>query len=367
MDAALIPDVPDDIKGVRIGSCYDAFTRKIMDAAWAILPSSATSDDVVFIKGRGDLFIRANASAASNASASVFSLDTKASGGYDSAAVGVNASLEFNMQTATASSHHEENLNIYCSYAFTGQRQELRKMDADELIKIMTPTFHAKYDAVIKASTLKDYLKAYLEFAEAFGQGCVTRVFLTAGSAFRLTLQRTDDASATRQKYGGSASFSAHYGGGYGGASVAVAWAKDQQYADSKTTLEMVLDNVPEDTPTAEWVNAQLNNFQNQTLSSLTQKADLIKPPDASEHGGPPTAPALPHGVPDKSREAGKTKVDPNDKSIDEGLRTALMKKDGFDGSWDDYVKEQKKQYESLSPASVINEAAALGKEQVKQ
>ena len=249
------------------------------------------------------------------------------------------------MQNAQASHHQEENLNVYCSYAFTGQRQELREMDANELIKIMTPTFVDKYNAVIKAATLEKYMKAYLEFVETFGHACVTRVYLTAGSAFRLTLQRTDDASSNRQKYGGAASLSGHYGGGYAGASVAAEWAKDQQTADANTKLEIELDNVPEDTPTADWANNMLSNFSSMTLSALTEKASLIKPPERTEHHV--RAPELPHGVPDKSRSASTPKIDPTDpdSGVGDGLQKEIMKQDGFNGSWDTYVQAQKDLY----------------------
>ena len=54
-DDSLIPAIPDDIAGARIGSCYNQFTRKIMEGEWAILPSSAGEDDVVFIKGVGEV------------------------------------------------------------------------------------------------------------------------------------------------------------------------------------------------------------------------------------------------------------------------------------------------------------------------
>lgn len=366
MADSLIPDIPDDMTGARIGSCYNQFTGKIMEDAWAILPSQAGPDDVIFTQGDAHLVITANATAEANASDSVFSLDTKAGGGYDSPAVGVKASVEFHMQNAQATSHQAENLNVYCSYAFSDPRprQDLRKMDADELMGLMTSSFKDAYTAVIQATTAEQYVEKYFEFVAAFGHGCVTTLFLTAGSAFRLTLQRTDDASSTRQKYGGSASFSGHYGGGFGGASVAADWAKDQKTADANTKLNIELDNVPADTPTADWVSTQLNNFENQTLMTLTEKAGLITPPETMKE---PTAPDPPTGVPDKSTGAGKPVVDPEKAGIDEALQKELMTQDGFDpaqpDAWEKYVQAQKTLYASVNPESVATEAAELGKQ----
>jgi len=355
----LIPSVPDDINGARIGACYNQFTQKLVPQAFAILPSSATADDVIFLHGRGDLTLTANSSSSAAASSTVFRLDTKATGGYDSVAVGVNASVDFHMEAAEASSHKEEDLNVTCYYAFTGQRQELRTMDAHELWSIMTPTFRDKLTAVTKAKDVGSYVDRYLQFVDAFGHGCVTTVHLATGSAFRLTLTRTDDASTLRRKYGGSASLSGHYGGGYGGVSVATDWAHEQQSADASTHVEIVVDNVPEDAPTADWVNGMLSNFTNVAVSALTDKVGLIEPPASVE---PVRAPDLPTGVPDKAKEPAPSNVAADDPGISEELQKQLMKDDGFSGSWDEYLTAQKALLASIGPEAVVAESATLAK-----
>ena len=355
----LIPSVPDDINGARIGACYNQFTQKLIPEAFAILPSSATADDVIFFEGRGELTLTANASSSAAASSTLFRLDTKATGGYDSVAIGVNASVDFHMEAAQASSHKEEDLNVICYYAFTGQRQELRNMDDKELWSIMTPTFRDKVTAVTSAKDIGTYVDKYLEFVEAFGHGCVTTVHLATGSAFQLSLQRTDDASTVRRKYGGSASLSGHYGGGHGGVSVAADWAGEQQNADAATKLEIVVDNVPESAPTSEWVNGMLSNFTSVAVSALSDKVGLIEPPASIE---PLHAPELPTGVPDKVKDLDPSSVKSDDPGISDELQKQLMKDDGFSGSWDEYVKEQKALLATISPEAVVAESAKPAK-----
>ena len=67
----------------------------------------------------------------------------------------------------------------------------------------VAPTFRDKVTAVTSAKDIGTYVDKYLEFVEAFGHGCATTVHLATGSAFQLSLQRTDDASTVRHKYGG--------------------------------------------------------------------------------------------------------------------------------------------------------------------
>jgi hypothetical protein len=140
----------------------------------------------------------------------------------------------------------------------------------------MTPTFHDKLEALAASSTIEEYMECYRDFVNSFGHGCVTTIHLAAGSAFRLTLKRTDDASASLQKYSGSASLSGHYGGVSGSASVATSWAKEQQRTDSKATLEVTMSTVPQNAPTMDWVNSMLSNFNGQAISELANKPNPI-------------------------------------------------------------------------------------------
>jgi hypothetical protein len=352
----LIPSIPDDIMAARIGACYDQFSQKLIPGAYAILPSLAGSDQVVFVSGRGNMTVTANSSSSAAATSTIFQLDTKASGGYDTVAVGVGGSVDFHMEQAKATSHQDENLNVTCYYAFTGQRQLLRKMDADELYSIMTDSFKHKYDEVVNAEA-EEYPAKYQEFVREFGHGCVTAVHLAAGSAFRMTLTRQDNATTTRRKYGGSASLSGHYGGGYAGASVAADWAQDHQTADAQTTLDIQTDSLPQNAPTADWVNNMLNNFVGVTLNALTEKANTIEPPASVE---PVKAPEPPHGVPDKSKSPDKPKADPSDKGVSEALQDQIMKDDDWSGSWDEYKAAQQKLLDSISPTKVVEETNQL-------
>jgi hypothetical protein len=358
-DDSIIPRVPDDINNARIGACYNRFTRKLVPDVLAIVPSKADPDFIQFVPGAGHLLITANSSSYAAASNSIFSLDAQASGGYESPAIGVDVSIEFNMEKAQATSHQDQNLNIFCSYAFTGNRQYLLKKDPDELLGLMEDTFKEKYNAVIQATDPDEYIAKYLDFVEMFGHYCVTAVQLTAASAFRLTIASTEDDSADRQKYGGSASLSAHYGGGYGGASVAVEWAKDQQNATKNATLDCRLDNVPPTAPTADWALNLVSTFASQTLTVLTDKANQIQPPASTK---PVKAPSTPNGVPDKE-SAGKSKVDPTANEITEELKKKIMQDDGFVGDWDGYVEQQKQLLSSITPENVVKEAAAIAED----
>ena len=229
-------------------------------------------------------------------------------------------------------------------------------MDADELYPLMTPTFQRKHDAVATATDADTYMDAYLDFVEWFGHGCVTTVHLAAGSAFRMTMNRTEDAATIRRKYGGSAALSGHYGGGFGGASVAADWAQDQKTANAKTTLDVKVGNLPTDAPTADWVNSMLSNFIGITITELTAKASMIAPPSNFD---PIRAPETPHGVPDQDKHREPVKLDPNDPAVSKSLQDTLMKQDGFEGTWEEYVAAQQSLLDTLSPESVVNETTA--------
>jgi hypothetical protein len=351
-DNFIIPPPPDDIASARIGACFDRLTGKLIPAAFAVDPGKADASHILFSGGVGVLRVMANSGSHEAAQSSIFELDTKAEAGYEGVVVGVNTTLDFNMESSRARTASDENINVTCSYSFLGQKQTLRYGDPIELYNIMTESFQRAYDAVCKAEDAATYLQSYIAFTEHFGHGCVTTLYLTAGSAFRLSLKRTSDASSLAQKYGGSASLSGHYGGGHGGVSVATAWANEQKAASANATLEAEFDNIPTNAPTADWANNMFNTFSGMMLSDFLEKAKVIEPPAKA---GSVAAPALPSGKPE-SKPLPEAKLDPKEEGVSSELQKEFMAKDGFTGSWDEYVAKQKELLDSMSPEAIVRE-----------
>jgi hypothetical protein len=225
-------------------------------------------------------------------------------------------------------------------------------MDAKELYSIMTPTFQRKYDAVVNATTYQEYLDAHAAFTSAFGHGCVTTVYLSAGSAFRLTMNSSDHAEAIGRKYGGSVALSGHYGGGHADASVAADWANDYKTSSKDVSLNVVVQDLPANSPTKDWASNMESSFTGATLSNLTEKAQKIE----STSANPPVAPDRPKGHPKESDIREQAKIDTKDPAVSEAIQTDVMKRDGFSGTWKDYLTHQEKKLATLNPVSVVEE-----------
>lgn len=358
LKASLFPVIPQDIRAARIGACYNIITGRIIEDRYAIDPSKTEPGKVIFVSGDGELFCTANSSSRSAANSSLFRLETEARAGYEGVIGGISVSLDYNMELASAAASQDDSLNCFCSYVFTGQRQTLVKMDPEELYKCMSSEFVKAHDAVINAADPMEYLKNYLSFIDAFGHGCVTTVFLTAGSAFRLTVAYSEASSAIRQKFGGSAALSGHYGGGYGGVSAASDWAKELSTADAKATINVTFRNMPENAPTADWCNQMMTNFLMIGINDLTTKATKIEAPKAM---GEIPRPALPSGTP-AGRTMPKPAIDTKSADVDSKMREALMAQDRFTGTWEEYLEKQKELYKTIKPRSVVEDARNIKK-----
>jgi hypothetical protein len=349
-DDSLIPEVPTDILNARIGACYNQVTRKLIPAVFAITPSLVSGDNVMFINGRGTLSCIANSTSHEAASKSIFQIDTKAEAGYEGGIAGVQGSLDFNMESTQSHTSGSEEVSVICNYSFLGSKQYLMKQDPEDLIKIMSPSFFKAYTAVCQAENLTAYMEAYNNFTKDFGHACVTTVFLTAGSSFKLTLSSCDDAATLSTKYGGSFALNGHYGGGYGGISVATQWAGEQQDANKKAELSVHFENVPSNAPTSDWANNMLTLFSGTLVTDFANKASKIEPASINL---PATAPSL-SGKPEK-RDLPKRNSDKLD--ISSSLQKQFMNEDGFEGSWDEYIAKQKEALDSLLPEKIVEEA----------
>lgn len=359
-----LPDVPGAIKQVRLGYCYDRAHDRLLQA-WVFEPDQLSPTSIQFTSGRADLHVSVNASTHESALETLFRLNTKANAGYDSLTVSARASVEFNMEQAKASNNRDQSLNVICSYLYTGQRIDLNHgLTGAPLLKLTNESFRNAYEAVVTARDAAEYVAAYRNFVKAYGDGCVTTVYLAAGSAFRLTLARTDSAEANSQKYGTSVSVIGSYYGASAGASAASDWAEQRQRADSQAALQADSASVPEDAPTKSWAEGMVEKFTDTALDILTKDREMIKPPQSVS---PLEAPALPSSssydpskqVPEVPVPADRTADDTTD--ITAELRKALMTEDGFkEGDWDKYQAEQELVYKSITASNVAKEAAGL-------
>lgn len=248
------------------------------------------------------------------------------------------------MESAHSDLDTNNALNCYCSYIYKGHKLILQELGPQTLFNYMNEDFQKDLKNLLNARTSTDFLQKYMAFFEAYGFGCVTELYLTSGSAFKMKAKYSGSNSANKAKYGGS--IGVHIP--LAGASVASDFAKEVMKSDSCATLEMYAEQLPSDTPTKAWCEQISNSILSAGLAKLAQQPDLIK----AYTENAPKAPVIPAGEPSKKKlPEGETP------SITEELQKELMKQDHYTGTWKSYLEEQKKAYENLKPDQIVAEA----------
>jgi hypothetical protein len=302
----LLPEIPEEIRAARIGTCYDPITRKLITNKNVINPERLASNAIMMVNGKGELKLRANASAEKNATETFFAVDSKAK-------FGSWGSLGLNMASSSSMANSTSSLNCYCSYVYSGQSLKLMDNGPKALFSYMTEEFQDAYIKLINTAP-DNYLSEYFSFIQKFGYGCVTELFLTSGSAFMMTAKYSDEASAGKSKYGASIGIGTPWGGG----SVAAEYAGSVASADSKAAVELTAVQIPENTPTKEWCANLMSNVIKLGFDKLAKDASIIEPPK----GEGPKAPEIPSGKPsEKKLPEDKPKDD-----ISENIKKQLMK-----------------------------------------
>lgn len=339
----LFPDIPIDIRAARIGTCFNSVTRKLMSKKIAIDPNRLKSGAIEFVSNVGQLKLKMNSDTTKDSESTFFGLDAQAEGG----AFSCSASIGFKTSLASAEASNSQSLNCYCSYVYEGQKMQLIDYGSNELYNYMSDEFQELYSAVITSKNAQEYFANYMKFINTFGYGCITQLYLTSGSAFRMSVKYADNSQANSSKYGASIAVSTPWGGG----SVAAEFAKEVSSASSSASMELLSKQIPEDTPTRDWCNNLINSFAGEAFSKLSQSPDAIAP----YSGDGPTAPELPAGKPSQ-----KVEPDGNELDISDDMKKEIMKDDGFEGTWAEYEQAQKDAYDKLDTSWINSQSQKI-------
>lgn len=336
----LFPDIPTEIRAARIGTCFNSISRKLMEKKIAIDPNRLKNSAVKFVDGKGLLQLKMNSTTNATTEGTFFSLDSKIKADVYSC----TATIGFKASLASQSASNSSDLNCYCSYVYSGQELRLLEVGSKELYNSMTDEFQEAYSAIITSNNVKDYLANYMNFINLFGNGCVTDLYLTSGSAFTINVNYADRAETINRKYGGNFSLSTPWSCS---GSAAAEFAKDVSNTGSIATMDLLFEELPQDTPTKAWCKELMDKVSALGFEKLAQTPNAIQP----YTGKGPEAPEIPEGSPTNKEE-------PSGKGFDiaEDLKSEIMKEDKFTGTWAEYEIAQQIAYEELEAKKIVQE-----------
>lgn len=350
---SLLPNIPNEIREARIGYCFNQITGKLINQP-VIIPSTIGADGIRCNNGDGHMECVANATSSSAAESTFFSTDFEGHVKAGGMGFGVSSSVDFHMESATKSVTVDETLNFYGSYTCNGETMELVWIkNPERLYKCMTEDFRKAYDKVVLSNNANDYFKNYFNFLSLYGHGCVTKLYLTSGSAFRISLNYSSEADSNSQKYGGSVSINVRKGAVSGGAKTTVDWAQDLQSASSNATLTIEEDSWPDTTPTQDWCTSQMHSFEGIALSEFIKAPPAVTEPTNCQF----THATTPANT-DPPEDVVKPEAVPIPEGLDDEIKSQLMKEDGFTGGWDEYIDKQKELYAQFQPKQIVDDVA---------
>lgn len=349
----LLPTIPTALKAIRIGTCLNSMTRTLLPDTQSFDVRKLESESLIPpTSGEASLEIQANASSTAFAEESFFGTASEVKKGL----WGAKVTAGFNMSTASKSADDSFSLNCYVSYIFKGQQIRMtRNRSPETYFQCMTADFQAVYDRIMNADTVEEYIQAYTRFTRLYGDSCVTALYLASGSAARISIEARTTQEARNTKYGASLAINSPTAEG----GAAVEWGKSVAAANREAKMSVEAQTIPEGSPTHDWVLGIAQQYNDKGIAILTEEASAPAPPTGITVKRP-AIPALPKG----DEEPKKPALD-DTKAVEKQLIEQMMCEDGFKGTLEEYLDEQRCLIDSFSVKKVIDETSPLLSEEV--
>lgn len=287
---------PEEIRGARLGSCYNAYQRKL---------KTTEAFDIGKLKEKQ--LIKQNASSAhstftasTSSSASMkndfFALNTEASAGVSMC----KAVVGFNMAKAHAKTENQKHFSAQLMHEHRGATMELKNCRQDTLFECMTKDFRVCYNNIMTATPEKRW-QAIQEFIDLFGHGVITNLQLRSGAYATLKVISEKGAMSQMNRYGTAVGVS------YKAVEIkgAANWANELKNSSIKGKVEASVDVFPSTSPSKAWAYAVQKEALKLSLDQQKQESNFaslapVKTPDL---------PTLPKATPGKA-EKKAAKVD---------------------------------------------------------
>lgn len=338
-------ETPEGIKSVRIGTCFNDMTKKVMSRQ-AFITSKLGRDILDKNEGVGEFKFDASSNSSSSAKDKFFSVSAKF---HENFLFGsVSASFNMDSNTASAQQHHGISANI--SYLFKGQTMFLRDLGPIELYNYMSKDFKDAYNAIMKAEDPSIKFEKYNEFIEAFGHGCVDRLYLTCGSMATISIDQNSTQNASDYNY--AATVSGSWPGG--GASAASKYGSSMKEAISNVKLKIDQVNIPYSTPTKDWVKEVVEKFENLGIDLLASEANFNSLPTNIREAA--TAPDIPEFTKKEGDDDEIPEAVTGASGFSDALKKSIMEGDNHGGDWDSYVENLENEFNDIDPKSVVKQ-----------
>eukprot|EP00751_Fragilariopsis_kerguelensis_P015969 CAMPEP_0170845776 /NCGR_PEP_ID=MMETSP0734-20130129/7768_1 /TAXON_ID=186038 /ORGANISM="Fragilariopsis kerguelensis, Strain L26-C5" /LENGTH=851 /DNA_ID=CAMNT_0011214627 /DNA_START=247 /DNA_END=2802 /DNA_ORIENTATION=+ len=308
---SFIPLIPEDVKSARIGSGFDTVTGKLKSRAEVFhLGKLNRADLLEQIDGSLTTKYHVDQSSSDIQSNSFFGSDTEAKTSFWCVSASVGASMD--KEKAQANSSFSENLVLQSLN--TGGYMLVRGVTSlsDDVYNCTFDAFKDHYDPIMKATTTLEYFAAYENFSKIYGDSCVTKVHLIAGSALQITLRKEGSSQSSNAKYGASASVSTPLGG----VSDAQKWGNGMKKKHAGGTMDCTEVHFPmgkNQPPTFEFIHAEYIKRVGQAIDTLQDKDEFLDPNVVAKDLLDVTAPEIEEVDLDETKEAPE-KALPDDK-----------------------------------------------------
>eukprot|EP00751_Fragilariopsis_kerguelensis_P042493 CAMPEP_0171014554 /NCGR_PEP_ID=MMETSP0736-20130129/25221_1 /TAXON_ID=186038 /ORGANISM="Fragilariopsis kerguelensis, Strain L26-C5" /LENGTH=770 /DNA_ID=CAMNT_0011448851 /DNA_START=33 /DNA_END=2345 /DNA_ORIENTATION=- len=358
---SFLPAIPDEIRKARLGQGFDSLTGKLKDRGEAFRLDRMAKQQLLG-RSRGKLVstYHANLSSSELASNSFSSV----AGQVEGSGWGVTASIGASMATEQSQANSSYSENLVLQSIDSGGSMEFREIGGamtPEIYSTTNSTFQLLYGRIMKAESGREYTLAYNKFSEKFGDSCVTKVRLVAGSAFQMTLKSENSSVSKQAKYGATASISTPFGG----ASAASEWGSGMKEKHSKGTMTCTEVHYPDNAPTYKLIHAEFVKRNNKGFDTLKDDGELENSIPDNDAITPVTAPAIiPYQGPDEEVEVPKQELS-NDKikEADDEKDQALAIEDGHEGTLEEYRKDKRKEINDLNDNTTKNGASHVTNE----
>jgi len=196
---------------------------------------------------------------------------------------------------------------------------------------------------VLEAKSPTEKLRFFRKFLRIYGTGCVTTLKLAAGSIARVTIQTSSRANSNSTRYEGSLAAST----AVTRASVAGGWAHELKTAGAQGTVDVSATNYPHNASTGEWTKQLLTTFLNQGIEKLADSGAFVALPE------PRFDKPLEYPKKEKPEPA---KLPPSDIDITKEMQAEIMKEEGFNGTWPEFLKRQEEAMKGIDRNRVVED-----------